>query len=200
MPNNPQTSPQRPVLRAVCRLITRLLGWRTETNFPETPRYVLVFAPHTSNWDFIVGLLVAFSIDFWPHWIGKHTLFRPPMGWIMRKLGGIPVDRTARHNFVDQVADLLQTSEPLVIAVAPEGTRRKTDRWRTGFYYIALKANVPIALAYLDYKRKVGGVGAAFMPAGDLEADFAIIRAFYKDITGKNPDQQGEIVFRTTTE
>ena len=114
----------------------------------------------------------------------------------MRSLGGIPVDRFTHNKFVDQMIAAFHKHPKFVVAISPEGTRKKTDYWRTGFYYIALGAKVPIALAYLDYRRKVGGIGTSLMPSGDIQADMDQIREFYVDVTGKFPHQQGEVQIR----
>jgi len=116
----------------------------------------------------------------------------------MRWLGGIPVDRSARHNFVDQVVTMFKTQPSLVIAVAPEGTRSRTEHWKTGFYHIACGAQVPIVFSYLDFERKIGAIGPAFMPTGDINADLALIREFYSGIAGKHPERHGEIKLRAT--
>jgi 1-acyl-sn-glycerol-3-phosphate acyltransferase len=187
---------RRPVLQTFCRLLMRLSGWKVTVDFPDAPKYVLIFAHHTSNWDFPIGLMIVLAIGFWPHWIGKASLFKPPFGPLMRWLGGIPVERGARHNVVDQVVTMFNTQPALVVAMTPEGTRSKTEYWKTGFYHIARGANVPIVLSYLDYKRKIGAIGLKLMPTGDIEADLAVIREFYSDVTGKHPERHGEIQLR----
>jgi len=126
--------------------------------------------------------------------MGKDTLFRGPLGSLMRSLGGILVNRRERTNLVDQIASKFEENNDLIIGIAPEGTRSKTSHWKTGFYYIAHKAGVPIAMAYLDYGNRIIGVGPSFTPSGDIHADFEIIREFYTGIVGKNPNKQGEIV------
>ncbi len=183
-------------VRSFARALLKLAGWRIEMQDPGTSRYVVIGYPHTSNWDFMVTLLFMLAEGVPIRLIGKASLFRGPVGVIMRALNAIPVDRSKRNNLVDQVAELFAQHEALIIGISPEGTRRKSPRWRTGFYYMALKAQVPIVLAFLDYGNKVCGFGPSFMPTGDIEADFAFIREFYSGITGKNPDQQGDIVLQ----
>jgi len=183
-----------PLLQQLAYLILRLIGWRTHVLRPHRSQYVLIGAPHTSNWDFGLLLLLMSAEQLPIRFMGKDSLFRGPMGPLMRSLGGIPVNRRERTNLVDQIAAKFEEYDDLVIGIAPEGTRSKTSHWKTGFYYIALKAKVPIAMAYLDYGNKVIGVGPNFTPSGDLQADFEIIREFYSGIVGKNPKRQGEII------
>ena len=172
------------------------LGWTVHCDDPLTDRYVLIVAPHTSNWDFPLGLLANWSLDLDAHWIGKHTLFRGPLGPVFRSLGGIPVDRDAAANMVEQLAQRFATSDRLVLAMAPEGTRSSAGHWKTGFWRIARAAQVPIAMAYLDYGRREVGVGGTFLPGEDREADFARISAFYAGRQGLRPENQGTIQAR----
>lgn len=157
---------------------------------------MLIGAPHTSNWDFFYFLLMVYAAGLKLHFVGKESLFRWPVGIVMRWLGGIPVDRRSSNNFVKQMVAVYDQHEQLVITIAPEGTRGKTDTWRTGFYYIALGAGVPIALGYIDYRRKVVGIGPTLTPSGDIQADFERIKNFYAQKTGRYPELQGEIVIR----
>jgi len=173
--------------------ILGLFGWRFEMIDPGTPKYVVIGAPHTSNWDFILMLFIKMCGQLDIRWIGKDSIFRGPMGPIMRALGGIPVNRRTRNNFVEQIATKFAESEALVIGIAPEGTRSKSHYWKSGFYYMAHRSNVPIVMGYLDYGNKRCGLGPSFMPCGDIDADFEIIRGFYKDIKGKFPNEQGII-------
>ena len=183
-------------MKLISRAILRLFGWKVVATLPETHKYVLIGAPHTTNWDFALMLLLKSAIGLQVHWIGKHSLFRWPLGWLMRRLGGVPVDRRSPHKYVDQIVDAFRQRDEMVLVIAPEGTRKKTEYWKSGFYYIALGAGVPIALGFADYARKVGGIGPTIMPTGDIEADLARIRAFYADKTGKHPENQGEIRVR----
>ena len=174
-------------------MLLRLFGWRAEGSLDDLPKCVLVVAPHTSNWDFPVMLALAIALRIKATWMGKHTLFRPPFGWLMRWLGGLPIDRGARHNVVEQAVESFRTRDRLVLAVLPEGTRKRTPYWKSGFYHIAMGAKVPIALGYADYRRKVGGIGRVIVPSGDVDADMALIREFYSGMAGKRPEQFGEI-------
>jgi 1-acyl-sn-glycerol-3-phosphate acyltransferase len=167
----------------------RLVGWRAEGALPNLPKMVLVAAPHTSNWD---GLIMFMSMPLFRmrlRWIGKHTLFRPPYGVVLRALGGIAVERKAPTGAVRQIAAAFASNDTLVLLISPEGTRRQVERWKTGFYYIAQSAHVPIVLAYVDYKRRVVGIGPVFEMTGDLDADLAAIQRYYADKVGKHPQR-----------
>jgi len=179
--------------QSIARSILRLIGWRSHVVLPPTSRYVLIGAPHTSNWDFVIALLFMTMEGLPVRLMGKDSLFRGPMGVFMRSLGAISVNRRESTNMVDQVAAKFYEYDELIIGLSPEGTRKKTPCWRTGFYYIALKAKVPIVMAYIDYGNKVCGLGPSIIPTGDIQADFMIIRDFYSGIVGKYPQKQGEI-------
>lgn len=181
------------MLTSFARLLLKLFGWRMVGQPLDVPKYLIVFAPHTSNWDLPIGYAFARAFKLDPNWIGKHLLFRPPFGSLFRWMGGIPVDRRSRNNAVDQVIQAFKERERLALAITPEGTRKKTSHWKTGFYYIALGAQVPIQLAFLDYQRKIGGFGPSFTPSGDIGADLSIMRNFFSGISGKYPDQAGDI-------
>jgi 1-acyl-sn-glycerol-3-phosphate acyltransferase len=174
----------------------RLTGWETEGERPRSPRIVLVAAPHTSNWDLAFLLALATRYDMKLHWMGKHTLFRGPMGWVMRRVGGIPVRRDLRQSLVQQMADTFAERQTLVLTVPPEGTRGRSEYWKSGFYHIARSAGVPLVLGYLDYARKRGGFGPEFHPTGDVGADMERIRAFYADKVGRYPECFGEVRLR----
>jgi 1-acyl-sn-glycerol-3-phosphate acyltransferase len=178
---------------AIARSVLRLAGWRTHVKSPHPSRCVLIGAPHTSNWDFVIMLLLMAAEGIPVRWMGKDSLFRWPMGVFWRSLGAIPVNRRERTNLVDQVAAIFTEFDELIIGLSPEGTRSKTSHWRSGFYYIAHKAKVPIVMAYIDYANKVCGLGPSIKPTGDIQADFMIIRDFYSGIVGKYPNKQGEI-------
>ena len=179
----------RPIVSAVCQFCLAVRGWKLQGHPPTTLKYVMITVPHTSNWDFPLALAMAFVYRFEMRWMGKDSLFSGWRGPIMRWLGGIPINRASRNNVVSEIIAAFQASEHLIVAVPPEGTRSKVDKWKTGFYYIALGANVPIALAFLDYQRKVGGFLSTFFPTGDVERDIADIRARYAGIIGKYADQ-----------
>jgi 1-acyl-sn-glycerol-3-phosphate acyltransferase len=178
---------------SVARGCLRAFGWRVVGARPEAAKYVLIAVPHTSNWDFPLMLLCGMALGVWPAWVGKHTLFRPPFGWLMRALGGIPVDRAASHHMVDHLAAQFTARDRLALAMPPEGTRSLAPHWKSGFYHVAATARVPIALGYLDYARREGGIGAPIQPSGDLHADMDRIRAFYAGKAGCHPELQGPI-------
>ena len=188
------------MLHWLANMLLKLFGWRAVGSLADQPKCVVIVAPHTSNWDFPVLLLLAGALRLKATWMGKHTLFRPPFGGIMRRLGGLPINRGARHNMVDQAVSSFRTHDRLVLAILPEGTRKRTPYWRSGFYHIAVGAQVPIALGFADYRGKVGGIGRVIMPSGDVDADMALIRDFYSGITGKRPDQFGEIRLKSQDE
>ena len=179
------------LLRAGSRAFLKLNGWTVQGTLPpRASRCVLIAAPHTSNWDLPYTLMVALSLRLNVYWMGKASLFRFPFGPVMRWLGGIAVDRDKNSNLVAaSAAALVQADGPLQLVVPPEGTRDKTRHWKTGFYFIALQAKVPIILAYMDYQRKVSGLGPVFTPTGDVDADMAQIKLFYASVQGRNAGQ-----------
>lgn len=171
-------------------------GWKFEGELPPDGKFMLICAPHTSNWDFIYLLAIMFMLRIKVSWMGKHTLFKKPFGGLMRWLGGIPIDRRSTHGVVDQIAEHFNAHENLIIAIAPEGTRKKTDHWKSGFYHIAHKAQVPLLLGYVDFENKKAGTGPAFIPTGKIPEDMEIIRGFYKDIRGDHPEFESDIILR----
>jgi 1-acyl-sn-glycerol-3-phosphate acyltransferase len=179
------------LLRWLSIAFLRLTGWKVVGKLPENAaKSVLIAAPHTSNWDLPYTLMVAFALRLKVYWIGKASIFKPPFRGVMMWLGGIPVDRSQSNNLVAaSSAAISQATGQLQLIVPPEGTRSGTRYWKTGFYYIAQGAGVPIVMAYLDYDKKVGGLGPIFQTSGDLELDMAAIKAFYAGVAGKNADQ-----------
>ncbi|MCE1249479.1 MAG: lysophospholipid acyltransferase family protein [Comamonadaceae bacterium] len=179
------------LLRGLSLAVLRLNGWKVEGSLPpEAAKSVLIAAPHTSNWDLPYTLMLAFALRLRVYWMGKQSIFNFPFGALMRWMGGIPVNRSQSNNLVASSAEAMRTADgPMQLIVPPEGTRGKTRHWKTGFYHIAQQAGVPIVMAFVDYERKVGGLGPLFVPTGDVEADMARIKAFYAPIKGKNPHQ-----------
>ncbi|MFZ6746545.1 lysophospholipid acyltransferase family protein [Undibacterium sp. JH2W] len=180
------------LMRWISILCLKLAGWKVEGIVPAEQKYVLIAAPHTSNWDFPFTLMICFALRLRVYWMGKSSLFPPVFGHIMRWLGGIPVDRSKSGNLVQGTVDAFHANQRLTVIVPPEGTRGKVTHWKTGFYYIAQGAGVPIALGYLDFKRKAGGIGKMFTVSGDIAADMIKIREFYCGISGKHPQQFDE--------
>jgi len=178
-----------PILRLLAIVVLKLAGWKIKGTLPSAPKFVLVAAPHTSYWDGFYLMAVAFVFRVKLRWMGKHTLFRKPMGPIIRWLGGIPINRTISSDTVKQAVEAINESNSIVLAIPPEGTRQRVSTLKTGFYYIALEAKIPIVMGILDYGRKITGVGPLLNPSGDLEADLETIRSFYADIAGKYKDQ-----------
>ena len=180
-----------PVIRQIFFFLSRiglkLAGWKLEGELPEKRRFVMIAAPHTSNWDFPLMLAMAFSFRMKIFWMGKDTLFRGPIGSVMKWLGGIPVNRSAPGGLVQQIVDCFNASKELVVVIPPEGTRSAVSKWKSGFYRVADSANVPIALGFLDFKRKVGGFGPMFESTGNYENDLKTIQTFYQNITPKHP-------------
>lgn len=179
------------VLRALSVGFLKLAGWKVEGGLPPNcQKSVLIAAPHTSNWDLPYTLMVAFVLRLNIYWMGKEQLFKPPFRRLMMWLGGIPVARDKNNNLVAASAEAIQAADgPLQLIVPPEGTRAKARYWKTGFYYIAVGAQVPIIMAYMDYEKKVSGLGPVFQPTGDIDADMSAIKAFYAPFKGKNASQ-----------
>jgi 1-acyl-sn-glycerol-3-phosphate acyltransferase len=184
------------MLQFLARSFLKLFGWDAVQGLPKFKKYVLIGAPHTSNWDFILAMLAALAIGLRFKWMAKNTLFKNPIAPVLKYFGGIPIDRTVRSSVIDRVAEMFNKSERLVIGITPEGTRSKTEFWKSGFYYIALSAKVPICFAYLDYDNKKVGIGDHIIPSGDINTDMQIIRNFYSDMNGKHPEKQGEVRVR----
>lgn len=180
-----------PLAAAVGRFMVAIRGWRVEGEIPDIPKMVLIVAPHTSNWDFLTGLWVKLALHLGARFVGKHTLFRWPLGTVMRRLGGVPVDRTAAAGFVEETTRVMRESGRMTLVLAPEGTRKRTDRWKSGFYRIAVAAGVPILLAGLDYSRKVVFFGPLVQPTGDYEKDLAEIQSHYSAGMALRPENYG---------
>ncbi len=187
-PTLPDAVPQRsdPLSRAFGRVVLRLLGWRITGEVPDRPKFVVIVAPHRSNWDFVVGLAVRFALGIDASWIGKHTLFRGPWAGLLRRWGGIPVDRRSPHDTVATVVDLFAKSDRMVLAVAPEGTRKRGSEWKTGFWHIAHGADVPILPIAFDWTDRTVRLMPIVHPR-DLEQDMRNIRALYAGVRGRYP-------------
>jgi len=169
---------------AMGRAGMRLSGWRFEGDVPDVPRMVLIVAPHTSNWDFIVGILAVFALGIRVRFLAKHTLFWPPLGWLMRWFGGMPVNREAPQRLVPQVVEAIEKAPSVFLAITPAGTRSSTRPWKSGFYHIAVAARVPILPAALDGGARAIRLFPAFETSGDYEADLPRLMALYEGIRG----------------
>ncbi len=179
--------------KRIARAFLWLLGWKPEGRRPAARKYVLIAAPHTSNWDLPIMLALAWVFEVEITWIGKHALFAWPYGWLMRFLGGIPIRRDRNENRVQQMARAFEEAESLAIGVSAEGTRSYVPYWKSGFYHIALSAKVPIVMGYVDYARKRGGFGPELVPTGEVTQDMDKIRSFYSDKAGRYPDCFGDV-------
>ncbi|MDZ4863261.1 MAG: 1-acyl-sn-glycerol-3-phosphate acyltransferase [Gemmatimonadota bacterium] len=173
------------------RLASRLLamaGWRVGGELPALPRFIIIVAPHTSNWDFPLGVLTMFAIDLRASWLGKHTLFRFPMGPILRWIGGEPIDRSAKRGTVGAAIENFRTRPQWVLALSPEGTRRRVDKWKTGFHRIAVGAGVPIVPVWIDYRTRVVGLGAPLTMGPDEASEVARVHALFHKEMARYPE------------
>lgn len=186
------------IRRSIGRAVLWSTRWRIEGDPPATAKFVLIAAPHTSNWDLLYLLAMSFVTGVRVSWLGKESLFWGPAGPVLRALGGVPVQRDRRSGLVTSLVAEFAAADRLVVVVPPEGTRSRTDHWRTGFYRVACAAEVPIVCSYLDYPRRVGGFGPVIEPSGDIETDFPQFEEFYADKRGKYPDDESTIALRTT--
>lgn len=178
------------MLRPLYILLFNLFGWKIDGSFPPgLQKYIVAIAPHTSNWDFVVGVM-ARSILQMKHtrFLGKSSLFKAPHGWLFRWLGGHPVDRSQKQDMVQQVVDIFNAHNHFILAIAPEGTRKKISKLKTGFYFIAKGANVPVIPVGFDFSRKRVVISVPMYATDNQEADFERLLAFYRNIRGKNPE------------
>lgn len=193
IPRNPLI--QTAFIRGLAKVIFGLTGWKAVGAPPAgVPKYVMICAPHTSYWDgfWMLGCASLLRIDL--RFLGKHTMFKGPLGWLLKGLGAVPVIRSQRQNTVQQAAAWFQATDAFLLGVAPEGTRKLTEGWKTGFYWIAMEAKVPIVCAFIDYRTKTGGfTGDLIHPSGDMEADFEHFRKAYAKITPRFPEKMSPI-------
>lgn len=176
------------ITAAIARLAMRLSGWRFEGEFPDLRKFVLIVAPHTSNWDFPIGVMAMFAIGLRVTFLGKDTLFRPPFGFLFRWLGGVPVDRASPHNVVDQTIAYFRARDQMILALSPEGTRKRIERWRTGFYWVAVGAGVPIVPVAFDFPRKRFILHPPQPTTGDVARDIEHLRTFFRADQAYRPD------------
>ena len=177
------------MIKLLAQFIFQMTGWKVAGEVPPIKKFVVIAAPHTSGLDFPIGILARAILQIHFSFFAKQELFHPPFGFIFRALGGIPVDRASSHGVVEQAVEMFNTHERFILALSPEGTREYVTEWRTGFYYIAMKAKVPIVLAYMDYESKTVGIGSTFYPTGDIDKDKETIKDFYRTIKGKYPEK-----------
>ena len=177
-------------------LFLKTMGWRVEGKIPNIKKFVIIAAPHTSNWDFLLGILFVTRHGIGLRWVGKDSLFRWPLKWFFLKLGGLPINRREPTGAIRKLADSFAQNEKLTICIAPEGTRAKGDHWRTGFYRLAQEATVPVGLGFFDYHRKCVGIERWVSLSGDEEADLALFRSYYADKAALYPEKAGDICFR----
>jgi 1-acyl-sn-glycerol-3-phosphate acyltransferase len=178
------------MFRFLAKFIFKIAGWNVEGNFPAgLKKYIIAVAPHTSNWDFPIGVLARSVLHIEKaKFLGKDSLFKPPFGWFFRWLGGYPVDRSGRHDMVQQVVNIFNKHDDFIVAMAPEGTRKKVDKLRTGFYFIAKGANIPIIPVGFDFEKKLIKVSEPFYPTNNQDQDMQSLIEFYRKIKGKNPE------------
>jgi len=189
------------MFRFICKFITfKIFKFRIKGEFPFDKKLVVLVFPHTSNWDFVLLVLCAWHFDLRLQWLGKHTIFKKPFGGFMRALGGVPVDRRSSHNLVDQLKAEYENCEVFHLAIPPAGTRGYRDYWKSGFYHVAVGANVPLVFGFLDYARKEGGIGGVINLTGDVKADMDEIRKFYDQLGARFPERKSRIRLRAEDE
>lgn len=185
------------LVRRILVLLYRRKGWQIEGSRPDVAKFVILGAPHTSNWDFVFFLGVADDLGIRPSFMGKKSLFKWPATNFMLDMGGVPVDRSQRANYVSQVVKAFEDAEELALVIAPEGSRTSQGEWRSGFYHIAMAAGVPIVPAWVNHDAMTGGMGEPLMPTGDYRADLAKLAAFYRE---KRPDCDRFVVLEKSTQ
>ncbi len=169
------------------RSVLKLLGWRFEGQWQDDPKMVITVAPHTSNWDFVIGIAVVFCLRLNISFFGKHSIFIPPFDFFLRRWGGIPIDRTKKHGVVAQIIDEIESRDSMLLCLAPEGTRSKVVPWKTGFLHIAAQAKVPVFMIGLDYKKKSIVLGPKFMPSENIPLEIQKVYEFYARVHAKFP-------------
>ena len=182
-----------PLLHLLAKASLRVTGWKVEGQFPDLPKFVIIGAPHTSNWDFMMFLAVIFQQRANVRFMGKSSLFNNPLGWFFYWCGGIPVDRSKAQGLVEQMVQACHESERFILTIAPEGTRDKVREWKRGFYHIAKNSSIPVVMAVVDGMRKVVGIGQIFHPTDDIEADMKAIQGFFAGMVGINAVQTSEL-------
>jgi 1-acyl-sn-glycerol-3-phosphate acyltransferase len=170
------------------RLIFKVAGWKTTGTAPALKKFIIIGAPHTSNWDFVYGLCAWKLYGVAPRYLIKKEFFVFPLNFLFHATGGLAVDRSKNNSLTDAIVDMFNERESLVTIIPPEGTRKPVKRWKTGFYYIALKAKVPIVMGSMNYKKKETFLSDPFWPTGDIEKDFLVFKEFFRNVTPRNPE------------
>ena len=179
-----------PILRLLSNTIMRLFGWRVAGKLPDFPKFILIGAPHTSNWDFVLFLGIVFRLKISARYMGKAELFKKPFGWFFYWCGGIPVERNKNTGLVEQMVEACNQAQDFILVIAPEGTRYQVHEWKRGFHHIAKSADIPIVMAKVDGITKTAHVGEVFHPTEDIEADMKVIQAAFEGMTGINPKKK----------
>ena len=175
--------------RGLGRLVLRLLGWHLDVHLPREPKVVIAAAPHTSNWDGLVGISAILALGIRINWFAKDTLFRWPFRGLLMALGGVPIRRNAPGGVVEQTARIFATRERVYVGMTPEGTRSRAPEWKSGFYRIAMATGAPILVAYIDYARREIGTGPLIRPSGDYAADLETIQSYFRAVTPRHPER-----------
>lgn len=176
------------ILKLIGKGLMKLTGWKTTGHFPKDERVVLVVGPHTSNWDFIIAMSAVLSWDIHIHWLGKHSIFKKGFRRILKSLGGIPVNRANPQDLMNEIQAIASQYQGFIIGMAPEGTRKKVERLKTGFLRIATQTNSKIMLAGIDFSNKTIQLGEFFTPSGDIEKDLENIKSYFSHFSGKRPE------------
>lgn len=180
-------------MKIISLFILKLFGWRLDDQSPDIHRYVLINYPHTSNWDFVLGMLAMWGMKMPLNWVAKHSIFWGPFGPMFKAIGGVPLNRGQSTGFIQKNIELFEQREEFVLGLMPEGTRSKKDHVKSGFYHIAIGAKVPLALAYIDYKNKIIGVGKVIDLTGDIDVDFEVIKDFYQNVMACRPELASDL-------
>ncbi|WP_322978882.1 lysophospholipid acyltransferase family protein [Pseudomonas sp. C11] len=180
--------PPNPAAEWLGRSVLKLMGWRIEGQLPKLDKFVAIGAHHTSNWDFVIFIAMKFVLRLNARWFGKHSIFRWPFGGLMRAWGGIAIRRDRQLNTVEQAVQAFRENRQFILVLSPEGTRKKVERWKMGFYHIARGAGVPIVMGALDYQNRRVVIGPTFYPTGDEQADLATMLAFFRPFVPKKPE------------
>ena len=175
-----------PFMRWVGRLLLRIWGWTLEGEVPNDKQLLLIAAPHTSNWDWVIGVGGLLALGIRLTYIAKHSLFKGPLGWMMRATGGVPIDRSSARGTVEEIVNQFETNERLYYLIAPEGTRKRVEKWKSGFLRVAYKAEVPILMVSFDYGQKRILIGDIAVLTGDLDSDLAAVQTYYQQFSGRN--------------